>query len=138
MAHTVPADITDRWLLSDPVPADAVLLVLIDDAEDTILAVIPDLEERLADGRIPLARLQKIVARMVIRHVQNPQGVRQTQETTGPFTKGLTYGGDEPGSIYLTPDERRELLGQSSRSGKAFQIDTMPARAVRSLDAEWL
>jgi len=136
MAYTNVDDIKDRWLVSDPLPDDAKLETLIDEAEDIVLSAIPDLADRISDGRIPLVRLQRIVSRMVIRHIQNPTGVRQTQETTGPFTKGVTYGGDEPGSMYLTDDEKRQLLGKSSTSGRAFQIDTTPARRVRAYDAE--
>lgn len=124
--HTSPEDVRDRWLGDEQIPDDAVLDVHIVDAEDTVRSAIPDLDQRITDDRIPLERLVKIVSRMVIRHLQNPLGIRQKQETTGPFTGTVTYGGDEPGTIYLTPAERRELLGRSGQ--RAFTVDTMPAR----------
>ncbi|HMG44990.1 MAG TPA: hypothetical protein VK611_26895 [Acidimicrobiales bacterium] len=138
MAYTPTSAVTDRWIGEGTVPADDVIATIIDDAEDTILAAIPDLQARLDDGRIPLARLQKVVARMVIRHFKNPEGYRQMQETTGPFTRGFTHGGDEPGSVFLTSAERRELLG--GREGRAFQIDTVPAGAPfrRTWDSEFI
>lgn len=135
MAYTTSQEICERWMGQGDLPADAVIVTLIDDAEDTILAAVPDLAERLEDGRIPMGRLHKIVSRMIIRHLQNPNGWRQMQETVGPFTRGFTQGGDEPGSVYLTRAERRELLG--GREGKAFQIDTTPTHVHRtSVDAE--
>lgn len=125
MSHTQPSDITDRWLRDDPPPDDTKLQKVIDDAEDRILTAVPDLDERLADGRLRLPTLVRIVSQMVIRHVGNPEGIRQESETTGPYNATRTYGGDEPGSIYLTKAERRELLG--TRKGMAFMIDTMPS-----------
>ncbi|HTF53589.1 MAG TPA: hypothetical protein VK735_39605 [Pseudonocardia sp.] len=134
MACTSIEAVRSRWLGSGAIPDDGVIATLIDDAEDTILAAVPDLQDRLDDGRIPQARLDKIVARMVIRHVRNPEGYRQIQETTGPFTRGFTHSGDEPGAVFLSSAERRELLGY--RSGRAFQIETMPDVPARSYDAE--
>lgn len=135
MSYTSPDGVKDRWIGEGRLPDDTTLQTFVDDAEDTILAAVPDLAERLADGRIPLSRLEKIVARMIIRHLQNPMGYRQMQETVGPFTRGFTQGGDEPGSVYLTRAELRELLG--SREGNAFQIDTTPTHVTRPIvDAE--
>lgn len=132
MAYTVPQDITDRWLRDDQLPDNDILLILIDDAEDRILTAVPDLDDRITDGRLREETLVRIVSQMVIRHVGNPEGVRQESETTGPYNATRTYGGDEPGSIYLTPNERRELLGK--RKGKAFMIDTTPSHVG---SAEW-
>jgi len=137
MAYTSPQDVCDRWLGSGEIPDAATLATLIDDAEDTIVASVPDIAERIGDGRVPLERVQKIVARMVIRHARNPEGYRQMQETTGPFTRGYTHSGDEPGGSFLSPSERRELLG--SAGGRAFQIDTTPTDLPRRVfDAERL
>ena len=134
MSYTTPQDVRDRWLGDGTPPADAVLQVLIDDAEDTILAAIPDIDQRISSGAVPLERMKKIVSRMVIRYAKNPEGYRQIQETTGPFTRGYTHGGDEPGSVYLTPSDKRELLGVSA--SRAFQIDTTPPLHRRPYDAE--
>lgn len=129
MAYTVPEDVIGRWLFDDAPPDAEVLEVHIDDAEDTIISAVPDLDERITDGRLREETLVKIVSRMVIRHLRNPEGIRQESETTGPYNATRTYGGDEPGAIYLSKRDRRELLGV--RKGKAFMIDTMPAHVHR-------
>lgn len=142
MAHTVPDDITARWVL-DPgaLPDTTKLETLIGDAEDVVSLAVQDegtLDDLVTAGTIPLARLKRIVSGMVIRFLHNPAGLRYEQETTGPFTAGRTYIGNATG-IYITADEVDELLGvEKSESGRAFQVDTTPARPVRVYDAERL
>lgn len=126
MAWTAPQDVKDRWLLGDfPVP-DSQLMVLIGDAEDTVGSEFADIDARILAETLPVARVQKVVARMVIRHIRNPEGIRQINETTGPFTGSRTYGGAEPGSMYLTDEDRAELAGAKSGQ-RAFTIDTVPS-----------
>ena len=125
MAWTSPQDVKDRWLLGDfPVP-DSQLLVLIGDAEDTVGSEFADIDARITAETLPVARVQKVVARMVIRHIRNPEGIRQVSETTGPFTGSRTYGGAEPGAMYLTDEDRAELAGVKNGQ-RAFSIDTVP------------
>jgi hypothetical protein len=63
---------------------------------------------------------------MVIRHIRNPEGIRQISEGTGPFTGSRTYGGSEPGAMYLTDEDRAELAGTKAGQ-RAFTIDTIPS-----------
>lgn len=119
-------DVTDRWIGENPLPAtDAQIATLLEDAEDVILREFKTLEADVAAGTVPARRVAKVAARMVIRHLQNPSGMRQVQHTAGPFMEGLTYGGAEPGALYLTDEDRAELGGARSRS--AFMIDMTPA-----------
>lgn len=129
---TSPADVRDRWI-SDAVldATDVQLATLLGDVEDTILAEFPDLPDRVASG-LPLLRVRKVAARVVIRHLQNPDGVRSSEEGAGPFQHGTTYGGAEPGSLSLTDDDRAELA-DGVVSG-AFTIDTSPFAALAPLD----
>lgn len=132
---TVSDDVRDRWVGTDAVPAtDAQITTLLDDAEDSVLREIPDIATRIlrAAGTdtttgpsVPLTRVKKVVARMVIRHLRNPEGRRTTQRGAGPFQEGVTYGGDEPGALYLTDEDRRELGG--AYTGGAFTIDSLPS-----------
>jgi len=64
------------------------------------------------------------VVAMVTRVFRNPEGIRQTNVTTGPYTNSKTYGGDTPGGLGLTADELAKLQGASS-SG-AFTISLIP------------
>lgn len=140
--HTLPLDITNRWLLSeDKLPTDAKLATLIDDAEDVVRVALAeremDLDALVAATTVPLARVKRIVSGIVIRHLHNPAGVRYEQETTGPFTGGRTYIGNTTG-IYVTDAEVDELLGiDKPKSGRAFQVDTTPASfKPRTYDSE--
>jgi hypothetical protein len=121
------ADVTDRWV-GGSVPADeATITTLISDAEDTILREFPDIEDRIDAGTLPVSRVVKVAARMVIRHLRNPTGQRSTSQGAGPFQQSITYGGDEPGAMYLTDADRYELAGPSSQSGKAASLDMTPS-----------
>jgi hypothetical protein len=132
---TEPGDVRKRWLGGQPLDAaDTQITELLEDAEDTILREFPDIEDRVYDptepgeapeNGVPVRRVVKIVARMVIRHLRNPEGVRSVQEGAGPFQETRTVGGNEPGSLYLTDDERAEL--SKLRRGRAFSIDQTPA-----------
>lgn len=125
---TEVSDVRERWLGVTPLEAtDAQISTLLEDAEDTILREFPDIEDRMTDpdNPLPARTVVKVAARMVIRHIRNPEGVRTTQETAGVFSESRTSGGTEPGAMYLTDDERNELA--PVRKGKAFSIDQTPA-----------
>lgn len=118
---TSASDVRDRWV-SDTVLAatDGQIETLLGDVEDTILREFPDLPARLTSG-FPLLRVRRVAARVVIRHLHNPEGVRSSQEGAGPYQFGVTHGGNEPGSLSLTDDDRRDLSVDAT-SG-AFVID---------------
>lgn len=134
---TEPADVTDRWLGSDVPASNDQLEKLLGDAEDTILREFPDLPERVGDetGQVPELRVQKVAARMVIRLLRNPEGYRQVQEGAGPFTEGRTFGGSQPGEMYLTDEDRADL--GNVREGKAFTIDQTPEWPEEAGAAYW-
>lgn len=128
MTWTVYADVTNRWIGEDLTATESQVTTLIADAEDTVLRAFPTIQTRIDaidNTKLPIARVIKVVSRMVIRHLRNPTGQRSTAETRGPNQMTVTYGGDEPGALYLTPEDIRELqpLKQSKR---AFMIDTTP------------
>lgn len=118
-----PDNIRERWL-AGPLPQDdAQLETLIADAEDTILAEYPDVSERLAEGALSPERLQRVVVRMAHRVLRNPEGYRQVTQGTGPFTGSATFGGDNPGELYLTDADRKDLGARTAiRRGRAFTI----------------
>lgn len=125
MWATVP-DVQARWLSGDLPATTAQVQTLIDDAEDVVLTEYPSTPDRIADGTLRQATVVRVVARMVLRVLKNPEGLRTVQESTGTFTGSHTYAGDKPGEVYLTDDDRRDLEGRKSR-GAAFTISTLPA-----------
>lgn len=142
---TEPDDVTGRWIGDDPIPAtEDQISTLIADAEDTILREFPTLPDRVytadaptdSDNPIPLFRVKKVVARVVIRHLRNPTGQRTRMEVAGPYTENVTYGGDSPGSLYLTDEDREELGGLLT--GAAFTIDQTPKLPTPSGAHAWL
>lgn len=125
MAWATPEDVEVRWLLEEEIPATPEqLAALIDDAEDTILARVPSVPQRLASGQLPLSRLVKITVALVIERLKNPRGTRQTNMTAGMFTESETVGGDNPGAMVLSADQIRELAGVGNRA--AFTVNTVP------------
>ena len=125
MPWATPADVEARWLLDEDIPATVEqLLALIDDAEDTIVARVPDVPQRLASGQLPKGRVVKITVALVIERLKNPRGTRQMNSTAGPYTESETFGGNNPGAMTLTDEQIRELTGGSKRA--AFTVNTIP------------
>lgn len=143
---TAAVDVRDRWIGDTPLTAtDPQITTLLGDAEDTVLRVFPDMQDRIdraagdneTEGpQTPIARVKKVLARMVIRHLRNPEGVRSMQEGAGPFQRSTTLGGAEPGALHLTDEDLADLGGHTV--GGAFTIDTMPVDAYPATPCEWL
>ena len=122
---TAPEDVTERWILDEPVPVDNTKLTkLLEDAEDLAIGEFPDIADRITAGTLPIARVKRVLARVVIRHLKNPKGLRQAMDTTGPFSTQVMHGGETPGELALSDEDRAEL--GEARSGRAFTIDTTP------------
>lgn len=122
---TSPDDVRSRWVGDVVLDAtDAQLETLLGDVEDSILAEFPDLPGRISVG-FPVLRVRKVAARVAIRHLRNPAGVRSANDAAGPFSSNVTHGGDEPGAPYLTDADRAELGGTLER--RAFVVDLVPS-----------
>ena len=124
MGWATVQDIRDRWLDGELPYTDEQVQTMVEDAEDIIAAEFPSLEAKVARGEVTQGRVVRVVARMIVRVLKNPDGVRQRQETRGSFTGSITYGGDNPGELYLSDEDRRDLGGRAGR-GRAFSF--MPA-----------
>lgn len=126
-----PSDVTTAWI-GEGVPSDTVKIQSwIDKAEREIKYRVPDVQDRIdaeaeeVPPRTDLLETAKdVVVAMVTRVFRNPEGIRQTNVTTGPYTASKTYGGDQPGGLGMTDDELAKLQGQR---GGAFQIDLIPS-----------
>lgn len=127
MAWTLAQDVIDSWI-GDDAPADPLLVdAWIGRAERVLRRKVPDLQSRIDLGEADLLEtVQDVVSAMVARVFRNPDGVRQRQETTGPFTGSVTYGGDQPGALVVLPDELAALTGGAVGKGKAGGVDMIP------------
>lgn len=134
MSWTEPSDVTDAWIGNDAPDDDGRIQNWIDRAERLIRRTVKDLQDRIdaeAEETPPRTDLldtaRDVTVAMVIRVFRNPEGIRQTNQTTttGPFsdTKMQTYGGDVPGGLGITGDELAALQGVSEG---AFTIDLIP------------
>ncbi|WP_159844907.1 hypothetical protein [Nocardia sp. CY41] len=139
MAWATAQNVRDRWIGPFPTGvSDAQIDTLIADVEDSILGEFRDIQQRIDDydtppdppnpRAIPLARVVKVVCRVVIRHLRNPEGMRSRTMAAGQYSTANTYGGDDPGSLYLSDEDRDELTGNGNlgRGQKAFTVDTIP------------
>lgn len=131
MSWTTPADVQDAWI-GPGTPSDAAQLQLwINRAERKIRKEVPGLSARLALPADDPAHepdladtVKDVVADMVERKYRNPEGVRTAQDTTGPMSGSVTFGGDHPGVLYLTAENLEDLRPPSTASGqRAFEID---------------
>lgn len=131
MSWTAPSDVTDAWI-GEGVPSGTTKIQKwIDKAEREIRFRVADVQERIdaeaaeTPARTDLLETAKdVVVSMVTRVFRNPEGIRQVNETTGPFTSSRTYGGDVPGGLGITDDELAKLQGAR---GGAFSIDLIPS-----------
>lgn len=132
MSWTAPSDVEDSWIGEGYPSNEDTVQVWIDKSERLIRSQVTDLQARIdAEAEEDPARTDllatavDVVVAMVTRVFRNPTGVRQANETTGPFTSSVTYGGDIPGGLALTGDELDRLQGKPA--GGAFTIDMLPS-----------
>lgn len=129
---TTPSNVIDAWI-GEGVPDDtAQVQVWIDMAEREIRFRVPDIQgridaETLLDPAVTdlIDTARDVVVAMVTRVFRNPEGIRQRNTTTGPYTESATYGGDIPGGLRLADDELSKLQGVRSRG--AFSISMIPS-----------
>ena len=128
MAWAAAEDVISAWI-GDDAPSDIDRIqTWIGKAEREVRYRVPDISVRLEaeTGTDLHETVIDVVVAMVIRKFTNPKGYRQVGNTTGPFSEQATFGGDNPGELYLTDDECARLSGATGRQGQAFAIDLMP------------
>lgn len=126
MAWIAAGEVLARWV-GDGAPDESVVAQWVDDAETLITFEYPDIQTRIDDEVLPLARVKLVVARVVIRALRNPDNARVMN--IGPA--GMTYAGDNPGGLQLTAEDR-SMLGAAAGAPRqrAFMIDTTPVHAT--------
>ena len=129
MAWTTSSEVIAAWIGGDA-PSDSVLVdVWVGKAERLLRAKAPGLAARVdADPVVEpdlLGNVKDVVSAMVQRVFRNPEGVRTRQESTGPFGGSVTYGGDQPGALWVT-DAELSLISPAGSNRGAFTVDTIP------------
>lgn len=121
MALTPPfastSDLEDRWrILSADETARAT--VLLTDASQMLLD--EDTQGRLSSLTEPTPTVIRVVCAMVRRAMASPVSIgpdiSNLQQTTGPFSQGVTYA-NPSGDLYLSKAERRTLRFSRQRAG---------------------
>lgn len=128
MAWTLASDVVSSWIGGDAPDDLALIGVWVSKAERLIRSEVPGIMDRIAAGNEPdlLDNARDVVIDMVTRKFRNPEGLRQVQESTGPFAGSRTYGGNEPGALYMTDDDMKKLSVITTTGQRAFTIDTFP------------
>jgi hypothetical protein len=131
MSWTQPADVIGSWIGPDAPSDEDQVQIWIDKAEREIKHRVSDVQTRIdAEGAEDPARTEllnnsiDVTVSMVTRVFRNPSGLRQTNETTGPFTTSMTYGGALPGALEITDAEIAKLRGAQTRG--AFTVNMIP------------
>ena len=124
---TYPYDVIDAWI-GEGAPTDTTQIqAWLDKAEREIKYRVPDIQTRI-DAEAPATDLldtsKDVVVSMVTRVFRNPEGIRQTNVTTGPFTASKTYGGNQPGGLGISDEELAKLQG---KRGGAFTVSMIPS-----------
>lgn len=135
MAWTTAAEVIAAWV-GDDAPDDTVKVDnWIGKAERLLRSKVPGLLDRVEADPVTepdlLDNVKDVVTAMVQRVFRNPEGVRQRQEGTGPFTGSVTYGGDQPGALSVT-DAELSLISVAGSNRGAFTVDTIPVSSPYS------
>ena len=122
MAYATVADVEVRYGRSLTTAESAQVTAWIEDLEAEILERVPALEALILLGRPSLGTLRKVLTSAIIRHLDNPKGLKSRtvaiddySTTEQPWIQGTPGGGPE-----LSDDEWSKLLPGSS--GDSFTI----------------
>ena len=128
MAWTLASEVVAAWIGDDAPSNTALVDVWIGKAERRLKSKLPDLQARIDADTEPdlLSNIKDVVTEMVQEVFRNPEGVRTRQESTGPLAGSVTYGGDKPGSLYVSADQLERLAPVGTSSG-AFMVDMIPS-----------
>lgn len=130
-------DVITRWIgPSAPLADSPTLLTMIEDAEDAVLEVYPRIQERIDANTLPLNRVKRVVAGVVIRAYKIAQEYRTSySEATGPFSHSVSMGTDFSRNISLTDEEIRTLAPE--RGKRAISVSMAPHMHSNN-DGLWL
>ena len=122
MTYATVSDVEVRYGRTLTASESAQVTVWVEDLEAEILERVPALEALILLGRPSLGTLRKVLTSAIIRHLDNPKGLKSRtvavddySTTEQPWIQGTPGGGPE-----LSDDEWSKLLPGSS--GDAFTI----------------
>jgi hypothetical protein len=89
---------------------------LLEDAWAELLSPknVPDLEDRIGDGRVSTALVVRVVRSMVLRVLRNPDSLRQWSVDDVTFVRDSAVSA---GELYASPEEVELLTGVTADSG---------------------
>ena len=122
MAYATVSDVEVRYGRTLTASESAQVTAWVEDLEAEILERVPALEALILLGRPSLGTLRKVLTSAIIRHLDNPKGLKSRtvaiddySTTEQPWIQGTPGGGPE-----LSDDEWSKLLPGSS--GDSFTI----------------
>ncbi|MEV7606114.1 hypothetical protein AB0N65_11805 [Paenarthrobacter sp. NPDC089322] len=121
MAYATVADVEVRYGQTFEGAQSAQVAVWIEDLEAEILEKIPTLPILIEAGRPTVGTLKRLICRAIIRHLNNPKGLKRRTESVDDYSVSEEpWIEGTPGSVELTDAEWAELLPGSSE--EAFTI----------------
>lgn len=128
MSWVEPNDVIDSWVGGNTPTDVSKLQVWIDRAERLVRRRVPDLQTRIdAEAELEpsvtdlLDTAKDVVIEMVTEVFKNPDGKRSIQSASGPLSESTTFGGDNPGKLFLSRQQEDLLSGFNP--GEAFSVD---------------
>lgn len=125
MTWTQPVDIINRWMGGgEPNVDDPKLLVFIEDAEDAILSIYPEIQSRIDDDSLPITRIKRVTARIIERAWKtagNP--LSSFSRSVGPFSESGSFSNESKKHISLSAEDIADLAPKSYRFS---QMDVAP------------
>ena len=135
MSWVEPNDVIDSWVGGNMPTDTPKLQVWIDRAERLVRRRVPDLQTRIdleAELVPPVTDLidtaKDVVIEMVTEVFKNPDGKRSIQSASGPLSESTTFGGDNPGKLFLSRQQEDLLSGSSP--GEAFSVDMIAGHTI--------
>ena len=130
-AYATAQDILSRWIASTLPPDETVISSYLADASVLMDAEFPDLAQRVKSDPATRARAAVVARRMVMRVLTNPDQIRQVNETSGPFSGGVTYAAETLNGLYLSDEDRAVGLTSTHPAGLGHRPHTSPHHYTR-------
>jgi hypothetical protein len=84
-------------------------------ASAIIRSRLPLIDQWITEGELDPVLPRQVVVDAVVRVLRNPNGMKQVQQTAGPFSSGGSWDTDQVGGrVYITDDELAMLEPASS------------------------
>lgn len=117
-------DVQNAWLSQTPLPSDMSVETWISRAERYLISQVRDLPARIEAGRTTEDDVRDVIVDLVIDVLINRERIRTVQESNGPTSGSVTFGGDSPGKFSLTDRQLRQLGVLTTSRRKSRSVDT--------------